>query len=190
MHNLAVLIVGSGKDDADYAAAANWFQQAAERGLTDSQFNLAMLHAHGRGVAKDLAEAYKWFALAARGGDSGAARKLEEIKAQLDPSEREAGEQKLAAWRPKAAEPASRPAASGAARDGCRIGALRVNPCGQAASVLAFPRHMVSLSTKGKFAAAGRQPGRGRAAAAQPRVPCLAGAGLATDAFPRGPIST
>jgi localization factor PodJL len=106
MHNLAVLIVGSGKDDADYAAAANWFQQAADRGLTDSQFNLAMLHAHGRGVAKDLAEAYKWFALAARAGDSGGARKLEEIKAQLEPSEREAGEQKLAAWRLRAAEPA------------------------------------------------------------------------------------
>jgi localization factor PodJL len=107
MHNLAVLIVGSGKDDADYVAAANWFQQAADRGLTDSQFNLAMLHAHGRGVAKDLAQAYKWFALAARAGDSGAARKLEEIKAQLEPSEREAGEQKLAAWRAKAAERAT-----------------------------------------------------------------------------------
>jgi localization factor PodJL len=110
MHNLAVLIVGSGKDDADYAAAANWFQQAADRGLADSQFNLAMLHAHGRGVAKDLAQAYKWFALAARAGDSGAARKLEEIKAQIEPSEREAGEQKLAAWRPKAvASPADSP---------------------------------------------------------------------------------
>jgi localization factor PodJL len=107
MHNLAVLIVGGGKDDADYAAAANWFQQAADRGLTDSQYNLAMLHVHGRGVAKDLAQAYKWFALAARAGDSGAARKLEEIKAQLDPTEREAGEQKLAAWRPKTAEPAA-----------------------------------------------------------------------------------
>jgi localization factor PodJL len=107
MHNLAVLIVGGGKDDADYAAAANWFQQAADRGLTDSQYNLAMLHVHGRGVAKDLAQAYKWFALAARAGDSGAARKLEEIKAQLDPTEREAGEQKLAAWRPKTAEPAT-----------------------------------------------------------------------------------
>jgi localization factor PodJL len=107
MHNLAVLVVGNGKDDADYAAAARWFQQAADRGLTDSQFNLAVLYAHGRGVAKDSAEAYKWFALAARSGDAGAGRKLEEMKAQLDMPEREAAEQKIAAWRAKPVEPAA-----------------------------------------------------------------------------------
>jgi localization factor PodJL len=107
MHNLAVLVVGNGKDDADYAAAVRWFQQAADRGLTDSQFNLAVLYAHGRGVAKDLAEAYKWFALAARSGDAGAARKLEEMKAQLELPEREAVEQKVAAWRAKPVEPAA-----------------------------------------------------------------------------------
>ena len=103
MHNLAVLIVGSGKDDADYAAAAHWFQQAADRGLSDSQFNLAVLYAHGRGVAKDLTESYKWFGLAARSGDAGAARKLEEVRAQLETLERDAAEQKLGAWRAKPA---------------------------------------------------------------------------------------
>jgi localization factor PodJL len=107
MHNLAVLVVGNGKDDADYAAAAHWFQQAADRGLTDSQFNLAVLYSVGRGVAKDLTESYKWFALAARSGDAGAARKLEEMKAQLELPEREAAEQKLVAWRAKAVEPAA-----------------------------------------------------------------------------------
>lgn len=107
MHNLAVLVVGNGKDDADYAAAAHWFQQAADRGLTDSQYNLAVLYAHGRGTAKNLTEAYKWFALAARAGDTGAARKLEETKSQLELPEREAAEQKLVAWRAKAAEPAA-----------------------------------------------------------------------------------
>ena len=107
MHNLAVLVVGNGKDDADYAAAVRWFQQAADRGLTDSQFNLAVLYAHGRGVARDLAEAYKWFALAARSGDAGAARKLEEMKAQLELPEREAAEQKVAAWRAKPVESAA-----------------------------------------------------------------------------------
>ena len=34
-----------------------------------------------------------WFALAARSGDAGSARRLEEIKAQLDPPEIEAAEQ-------------------------------------------------------------------------------------------------
>lgn len=108
MHNLAVLIVGKGNEPADYTAAVHWFRQAAERGFTDSQFNLALLYAHGRGVGKDLTESYKWFALAARSGDAGAARRLEEIKSQLEVTERDAAEQKLAAWRAEPAEAASR----------------------------------------------------------------------------------
>ena len=93
-----------GERPADYAAAARWFEQAAERGLSDSQFNLAVLYENGRGVPKDLPEAYKWFALAARGGDQVAARRLEQVKAQLEPAELEAAERKLAAWRPRATE--------------------------------------------------------------------------------------
>jgi TPR repeat protein len=54
---------------ADYVAAARWFAQAAERGLGDSQFNLAVLHESGHGVTKDLSQAYFWFALAAKSGD-------------------------------------------------------------------------------------------------------------------------
>lgn len=104
MHNLGVLSVGGRENQADYAAAAGWFRQAAERGLADSQFNLAVLHENGRGVPKDLQEAYKWFALAARSGDPVSARRLEQIKAQLEPAELEAAEQKLAAWQPTPAE--------------------------------------------------------------------------------------
>src|SRR5262249_22160637 len=33
MHNLAVLMVGPDKSRADYAAAARWFEEAANRGL-------------------------------------------------------------------------------------------------------------------------------------------------------------
>jgi localization factor PodJL len=105
MHNLGVLIVGGREGQADYAAAAGWFRQAAERGLADSQFNLAVLHENGRGVPKDLQEAYKWFALAARAGDPVSARRLEQIKARLEPAEIEAAERKLAAWQPSATEP-------------------------------------------------------------------------------------
>ena len=100
MHNLGVLTVGSGERQADYAAAAHWFGQAAERGLADSQYNLAILHENGRGVPKDLQEAYKWFALAARSGDPVAARRLEQVRARMEPVEVDAAEQRLAAWRP------------------------------------------------------------------------------------------
>jgi localization factor PodJL len=104
MHNLGVLSVGGREDQVDYAAAAGWFRQAAERGLADSQFNLAVLHENGRGVPKDLQEAYMWFALAARSGDPESARRLEQIKARMEPGEIGAAEQKLAAWQPTPAE--------------------------------------------------------------------------------------
>ena len=52
MHNLAVLSVSGGR--SDYAAAAKWFAQAADFGLTDSQVNLAILYQNGLGVPKDL----------------------------------------------------------------------------------------------------------------------------------------
>jgi localization factor PodJL len=105
MHNLGVLIVGKGQEPGDYAVAVQWFRRAAMRGYIDSQFNLATLYASGRGVPKDLTESYKWFALAARAGDAGAARRLEEIKSQLDLPEQEAAERQVAAWRPEAPEP-------------------------------------------------------------------------------------
>jgi localization factor PodJL len=105
MHNLGVLTVGSGERQADYAAAARWFGQAAERGLADSQFNLAILYENGRGVPKDLQEAYKWFALAARSGDPVAARRLDQVRARMEPGEIDAAEQKVAAWRSVASDP-------------------------------------------------------------------------------------
>jgi len=52
----------------------------------------------GRGVPKDLQEAYKWFALAARSGDPVAARRLEQVRARMEPVEIDAAEQRLAAF--------------------------------------------------------------------------------------------
>ncbi len=69
MHNLAVMLTeGGGSTRSNYAAAVPWFQRAAAHGYADSQYNLAVLHARGLGVPLNLAESYKWFALAARGG--------------------------------------------------------------------------------------------------------------------------
>ncbi len=91
MHNLAVLYSGDGGIDGapDYAAAAEWFRRAAGYGVIDSQYNLAILYARGTGVERDLAESYKWFALAAKAGDKDAVRKRDEIAAGLDPKQLE-----------------------------------------------------------------------------------------------------
>jgi localization factor PodJL len=115
MHNLGVLLA-AGEQPADHASAARWFGQAAERGFVDSQFNLAVLYESGRGVQRNLQEAYLWFALAARSGDPAAARHLEQVAAQLDPLEVAAADEKLAAWRPVALKAAS-PARTGPSYD-------------------------------------------------------------------------
>ena len=51
-------------------SAAQWFRKAASYGVADSQYNLAILYARGIGVQANLAESYKWFALAAAKGDA------------------------------------------------------------------------------------------------------------------------
>lgn len=103
MHNFAVLSASS--DSADYRSAAHWFTQAAERGLVDSQYNLAVLYETGRGVDRDLKQAYKWFALAARGGDKEAMRRRDRVKWMLNANELKAAEELVRSWQPEPTEP-------------------------------------------------------------------------------------
>lgn len=99
MHNLAVLAASTGKDHKpDYAKAARWFGEAAQRGLADSQFNLAILHANGLGVPEDPKQAYKWFALAAKGGDKEADRRRGAIEKLLQPADVTALDKMVSEW--------------------------------------------------------------------------------------------
>ncbi|MGL4286290.1 MAG: hypothetical protein ACRCVA_08115, partial [Phreatobacter sp.] len=85
MHNLAVMFAqGALSERPDYRTAAQWFRRAADYGVADSQFNLGILYARGLGVDQSLAESYKWFALAALGGDQDAAKKRDEVAGRLD----------------------------------------------------------------------------------------------------------
>ena len=53
------------------AEALTWLLNAAERGLPDSQYNVARIYETGAdGVAKNPTEALKWYMIAARGGDA------------------------------------------------------------------------------------------------------------------------
>ena len=58
MHNAAVIRIGGQAGPCDHAKAFTLFTAAAERGLRDSQFNLAILHERGLGTTADKAEAY------------------------------------------------------------------------------------------------------------------------------------
>ncbi len=62
-----------------------WFQRAAELGVRDSQYNLAILYARGLGVEKDLGKSWLWLSLAAQQGDADAATKRDEIAREMDP---------------------------------------------------------------------------------------------------------
>jgi localization factor PodJL len=104
MHNVAVLTAREG-DGAAYAAAAVWFREAAERGLSDSQFNLAILFENGMGVPRDLKQAFKWFGLAASGGDPEAARRLTVLKPLIAAEDIQSIESFVKSWQPKPVDP-------------------------------------------------------------------------------------
>ncbi|MGN6549285.1 MAG: peptidoglycan-binding protein, partial [Pararhizobium sp.] len=97
--------MGSGGAGADFAASAKWFRQAADHGVKDSQFNLAILYAQGNGVPRDLAQSYKWFAIAALAGDKDAAEKRDEVAKALKPGELDAMKTAVKAWKPIPLDP-------------------------------------------------------------------------------------
>ena len=57
----------------DWPAAADWFRKAAEQGYADSQYNLGVLYAEGKGVEQNKVTAGEWFAKAAIKGHPDAA---------------------------------------------------------------------------------------------------------------------
>ncbi|MGF7163087.1 localization factor PodJL [Rhodoligotrophos appendicifer] len=101
MHNLAVTLAG-GADAPDYAKAAIWFAAAAAYGIRDSQYNFGVLLEKGLGIPEDLAEAYLWYALCARGGDKDAAARAEDLKSRLTSEALVAMNRRVSTWKPKA----------------------------------------------------------------------------------------
>ena len=63
----------------DPAAAADWFQRAAEQGDAYAQYRLGRLYLRGEGVPRDPTKAREWFSTAAEGGSSAAAQALAEL---------------------------------------------------------------------------------------------------------------
>jgi localization factor PodJL len=102
-----VITVSTTAGNPDYATAAHLFERAARHGLRDSQYNLGVLYESGLGVAKDHAAAYKWYALAARSGDSIAARRRDSLIARLPSQTIQAVDTQIAAWQPEPANEAA-----------------------------------------------------------------------------------
>jgi localization factor PodJL len=99
MHNLGVLLCAQDSPQ-DYQEAAAWFASAAMSGLTDSQFNLAVLYERGLGLQQNNQKAYFWYEVASLAGDKEATRQAERLKRQLPDAETQAAAEQAGSWRP------------------------------------------------------------------------------------------
>ena len=106
-HNLAVMSAEPGEGAPNYPEAAKWFRRAAELGVRDSQYNLAILYARGLGVEKDLGQSWLWFSLAAQQGDADAAKKRDEIAGEMDPASLAAAGEALMKFKAVKPDPAA-----------------------------------------------------------------------------------
>jgi len=77
---------GQGGLEQNIATALDWFTKAAERGVVDSQFNVAFLREGNEGIPADIETAYFWYQIAARQGDQGAPDRIALLNEQLDPA--------------------------------------------------------------------------------------------------------
>lgn len=75
---------GQGGLDRNMSEALDWFTKAAERGVVDSQFNVAFLREGNEGVPADIETALFWYHVAARQGDQGAPDRIAILSEQLD----------------------------------------------------------------------------------------------------------
>jgi TPR repeat protein len=80
--------------------------------VVDSQYNLGLLYEAGRGVEKNLREAYRWFAVAANAGDVAAREKQVARKRGLTAPERGGLDRDVSGYRPAPRRRARRPSSS------------------------------------------------------------------------------
>lgn len=85
MHDLGNYYAdGQGGLDQDIAKALEWFEKAAERGVVDSQFNVAFLREGNAGIPADIETSLFWYHIASRQGDQGAPDRIAIISERLD----------------------------------------------------------------------------------------------------------
>ena len=103
-HNLGVYYVDEGPG-RDLTKAADNFRRAARRGLADSQYNLAAMAEQGNGIPKNDREAYFWYSVAGRNGDSDASKKANELAARLSPAQKTEEDRKISGFRSESGGP-------------------------------------------------------------------------------------
>lgn len=115
MHNLALDYYQGVGGPQNAVIAAQYFQRAAELGLRDSQYNLARFLESGIGLKQDLSAAYRWYLIAARGGDTEAQARATALKGRLSADQQAQAQARAGAFQP---DPASAPASLAALLQG------------------------------------------------------------------------
>ena len=110
---LAVLLADASLGQPNYKEASRWFREGATYGLTDSQYNLAVLLEQGMGIEKNVKEAVMWYAVASAQGDPGAAERLDVLKKTLLPGDVALALDAARRFKAKALNPASNDLPSG-----------------------------------------------------------------------------
>lgn len=101
MHDLGhYLATGADGSPPDINKAVSWFQQAADRGVLDSQFNLGVLYHQGSGLPQSFLNAYVWYSIAAAQGDTVASQRREIVGAQLSSPQLNSARKRIDAFKP------------------------------------------------------------------------------------------
>ena len=101
MHDLANFYAnGIGGVEQDLSVAAQWFEKAAERGVVDSQYNIGYLYEFGFGVPKNEVEAYVWYGIASKQGDSEAAKRIAVLDDTLSEVEVDSAKSRITGFKP------------------------------------------------------------------------------------------
>lgn len=84
MHAYGMYLFEGAGGPKDQAEALSWLRKAAEKGLIDSQYNVAKLYETGdEGIRSDPEQAYKWYLIAARAGDGDAQSAVERLRGTI-----------------------------------------------------------------------------------------------------------
>ena len=81
-------------------SAVQWFRKAGEFGMTDAQFNVAVLYDQGNGTPSDPAEAHYWYSIAGQAGDQESAARAQQIAKELPADMLQRSNARVAQYKP------------------------------------------------------------------------------------------
>ncbi len=101
----------------DSVVAAKWYRKAADQGHVLAQFALGRCYLYGDGVRQDYTEAYKWFSLAAKQGNTAAAAARDKLVPQMTAEQIEETQAPPATTTPAPGKPATTALEAAASND-------------------------------------------------------------------------